>query len=57
MLVDTPSSGASHIVLKYVKNQTDEICKIAIQQNKYASQYVKTDEICKISAYQIETED
>jgi hypothetical protein len=37
--------------LQYVKNQTEEICKLDVQQNGLALRYVKnqTEEICKLS--------
>ncbi len=40
--------------LKYVVNQTDEICKLAVCQDGYALYYVKnqTDEICKLAVQQ-----
>ncbi len=40
--------------LKYIKNQTDEICKIAVKQEGYTLVYVKNqiDEICKIAVKQ-----
>ena len=39
------------LVLEFVKNQTDEICKSAVRQNGNALQYVKnqTDAICKLA--------
>ena len=42
--------GVQHngLALKYVKNQTDDICIAAVQQNSDALKYVKnqTEEIC-----------
>jgi len=32
------------LTLRHVKNQTKEICKLAIQQNKSTSQYAKYSE-------------
>ena len=42
------------ICLKYVKNQTDEICKLAVRQDGTALQYVKeqTNEICELAIKQ-----
>jgi len=42
--------GGSALALKYVKNQTDEICKFAIEQHYYVLAHIKnqTDEICKL---------
>jgi hypothetical protein len=39
------------MVVYYVKNQTEEICHLAVQQNGYALHYVKnqTEEICKLA--------
>jgi hypothetical protein len=41
-------------VLKYIKNQTDAICKLAVQRYGVALHYVKnqTDEICKLAIQQ-----
>jgi len=43
-------------VLEYVKNQTEEICKLAVQHHGYALKYVKeqfkTEEICKLAVQQ-----
>ncbi len=41
-------------VLRYVKEQTEEICKLAVQQHGMALKYVKnqTDEICKLAVQQ-----
>ena len=38
----------SWLVLRYVRNQTEEICLAAVKQNGYAIQYVhnRTEEIC-----------
>ena len=39
------------MVLKFVKNQTEEICTIAVKQNSFALSYVKqqTEKLCKIA--------
>lgn len=39
------------LFLKYIKNQTDEICKKAIENNCFAIQYVqnKTEDLCKLA--------
>ena len=41
-------------VLQYVKNQTDDICRLAIQENGYALYYVReqTEELCILSVQQ-----
>ena len=43
-------------VLKTLKEQTEEMCKIAVQENGLALQYVheknKTEEICKLAVQQ-----
>jgi hypothetical protein len=50
-----PNNG---LVLQYVKNQTAEICKLAVQQNGTALRYVKKQtassllEICKLAVQQ-----
>ena len=38
----------------YVINQTEDICKLAIQQNGYSLQYVinQTEELCTIAVKQ-----
>jgi hypothetical protein len=38
----------------FVKDQTEEICKLAVQQYGYSLQYVKnkTEEICKLAIQQ-----
>ena len=40
--------------MQYVQNQTEEICKLAVEQNGYELQYVhnKTEEICKLAIQQ-----
>ena len=40
--------------LQYVKEQTEEICKLAVSQSGYALKYVKeqTEEICKLAISQ-----
>jgi hypothetical protein len=39
--------------LEYVNEQTEEICKLAVQQDGYALQFVKeqTEEICKLAVH------
>jgi hypothetical protein len=40
--------------LRYVRNQTEEICKLAVQDDGEALQYVhnQTEEICKLAVQQ-----
>jgi hypothetical protein len=46
--------GHSPFAIQYIKNQTDEICKLAVQKDGKLLQYVKqqTEEICEISVKQ-----
>ena len=40
--------------LRYVKKQTEDICKLAVRQNGDALKYVKelTEDICKIAVFE-----
>ena len=40
--------------MQFVKNQTEELCKLAVQQSGYSLQFVKnqTEEICKLAVLQ-----
>lgn len=46
---------ACAFVLKYVRNQTSELCKVGVKQNGMALQYVRnqTPELCKLAVQQL----
>ena len=47
-IIQTPSN------IRYIKNQTEELCKLAVSQDGFALQYVQnqTEEICKLAVSQ-----
>jgi hypothetical protein len=45
-----------NLLIKFIKNKTEEICKLAVKQNGYLLKYIdnelKTEEICKLAVQQ-----